>query len=592
MATTHTTRHRNLGLIARVLVTLVIAVFLMSRPASAVGSDAVQVFNSAVVLLPSATCSGDAASIARLPASCFEPVAALRPSGTTWYFHPATHWYRFAFPDFEGPSTRWLLNVSTYATDGELDVIAPDGRLLQRQNFGSEIPVADRPIYAHELIEPLVTPHPANAVILLRMTTPFERPTVLEMRTAESFAAYNHDTMRDEALPLAFLNGIAVAMGLFNLMLFGMLRRRLYLLYAAAILALVLYQVIETGAAWTMLWPHVGLRDDWPPYAAWVLYFALIVAFTRDFLELPRVAPVADKILLGVLGVLTLESALYLLAPDILVKIGIFDITDPAMTAIMLGTMLACGVIAWRAGISAAPYYVLAFAGSTIGFVISDAGTYDLFPSTVTTAYICTSLGAAWESIFLALALGQRVREIEISAARYEKYAYLDPLTEIPNRRGFDEAIEREWRRTQRIPGPISVIIFDIDHFKDYNDRFGHPAGDQRLMSVARTIAEAARRTGDLAARYGGEEFAMLLPGTPLEGAVAIADAVRLSIREAADVEYRLTISAGCATAYPFSDSLESSSPATLLKDADAALYIAKTTGRDRVCIPETEVLH
>jgi len=93
-------------------------------------------------------------------------------------------------------------------------------------------------------------------------------------------------------------------------------------------------------------------------------------------------------------------------------------------------------------------------------------------------------------------------------------------------------------------PEPISMIIFDIDHFKDYNDRFGHPAGDRRLVVVARTIADAARRTGDLAARYGGEEFAMLLPGTPLEGAVAIAESVRIAVREKPDVEYRLTISA------------------------------------------------
>jgi len=252
--------------------------------------------------------------------------------------------------------------------------------------------------------------------------------------------------------------------------------------------------------------------------------------------------------------------------------------------------MLVSGAMAWRAGVSAAPYYVLAFAGSTVGFVISDAGTYDLFPATVTAAYICTSLGAAWESIFLALALGQRVRETERSAMRYEQYAYIDQLTEIPNRRGFDEAIEREWRRTQRTPGPISAIIFDIDHFKEYNDRFGHPAGDARLKSVAHAIAEAARRTGDLAARYGGEEFAMLLPGTPLEGAVAIAEAVRISVREHAVNEVRLTVSAGCATVYPYADALESARPATLMAAADAALYIAKTTGRDRVCVPETEV--
>lgn len=565
--------------------------FVAPRAASAIQSDAVQLMKTARVLVASAACTGDAAAIARLPARCFEAPDRMMPSGHTSFFHPATHWYRFTLPADGSTATRWMLNVSTYVTRGELDVVAPDGRVLQHELFGSEIPVAGRPVFAHELILPIEAPRPPAVVVLVRMTTPFERPTIFELRTADSQRAHNRETMRDEAMPLAFLNGFAVAMGLFNLMLFVMLRRRLYLLYTAAIFALVLYQAIETGAAWTVLWPHLGLRDDWPPYAAWVLYVALIVAFTREFLKLPRVAPLADRILVGAFALLTVECAVYVFVPDVLTQLGIFDLADPAMTAIVLGTMLTCGVIAWRAGVSAAPYYVLAFAGSAIGFVVSDAGTFDLYPSTVTTAYVLTSIGVAWESIFLALALGQRVREVEQSAAKYERYAYIDPLTEIPNRRGFDEAIEREWRRTQRSPGPVSVIIFDIDHFKTYNDRFGHPAGDQRLIAVARTIASAARRTGDLAARYGGEEFAMLLPGTPLEGAVAIAEAVRAEVRHGTQGEFRLTVSAGCATAYPYSDTLDSASPSTLLKDADAALYIAKTTGRDRVCVPEPEIV-
>jgi diguanylate cyclase (GGDEF)-like protein len=579
----------SLRFVLRSLVALVAGLLLLAHPASAVVSDALPVLDRAVVLVPSASCGGDAAQVARLPGTCFIPARALRPSGHTSFFHPATHWYRFA-PPASDPAARWVLNVSTYVTDGEVDVVAPDGRILQHDVVSSTIPVADRPLYAHELLVPLVAPFPPGALVVLRITTPFEQPTILEMRTLESLAALDRQTMYAEALPLAFLNGFAIALGLFNVMLFVMLRRRLYLLYAASILALVLYQVIETGAAWTTLWPHLGLRDDWPTYASWVLYFVLIVAFTREFLDLPRVAPVVDRILLATLALLIVESATYVLVPDLLIAHGIFDVTDPLMTAVMLGTMLVAGIVAWRAGVAAAPFYVLAFVGSAVGLIVSDAGTFDLFPSSVTTAFILTSVGGAWESLFLALALGQRVRDIELTAARYEEYAYIDPLTGIPNRRSFDEAIEREWRRTQRFPGPISVIIFDIDRFKDFNDRFGHPAGDQRLIAVARTIADAARRTGDHAARYGGEEFAMLLPGTGLEGARAIAESVRLSVRESADQAYRLTISAGCATAFPFSDTLDTGRPATLLAAADAALYVAKTSGRDRVCVPETEI--
>ena len=580
---------RRLRFLASVL-TAIVAVLLGTRAADAVVSNAVPVMDRAEVLVPSDACGGDAARIALLPAACFEPATALQPSGTAWFFHQVTHWYRFTLPPGGDPTTPWVVNVSTYVVDGELDVVTPAGRQIEHQPFGSLIPVADRPVYAHELLVPVVTPYAPGDVIVLRMVTPFERPGTLEMRTMASLAVLERSSIYVEALPLAFLNGFTIALALYNVMLFVMLRRRLYLLYAAAILTLVLYQVIETGAAWTTLWPHLSLRDDWPTYGTWVLYYGLIVAFTREFLELKRVAPIVDRVLIGAFALLTLECAVYVLDSDLLTARGLFDIADPVMTAIMQGTMLVAGVVAWRAGVAAAPFYVLAFAGSAFGFIVSDAGTFDLFPSSPTTAYILTSAGVAWEAIFLALALGQRVREIERSAERYEKYAYIDQLTGIPNRRSFDEAIEREWRRMQRAPGPISAIIFDIDHFKDYNDRFGHPAGDARLVAVARTIAEAARRTGDFAARYGGEEFAMLLPGTPLEGAVAIAESVRTSIRESVEGASRLTVSAGCATAYPYSDPLESGRPATLLAAADAALYIAKTSGRDRVAVPETEV--
>lgn len=578
--------------LARCLAAVVIAMVLAPRAADALASDAYNVLDHSAVLVVSAACPAtSAAEIVALPATCFEPARKLKPDLSHNAFHPAVHWYRFGLPPSDQPSAEWLINVSTYVTEGELDVFAPSGRAIESLPFGSMTPVADRKVYSHDLLLPIVDPHPAGTIAVLRMTTPFEQPSVLEMRSVADQRIVNRNVMQNESLPLAFFNGFAMAMALFNLFLFAMLRRKLYMLYAAAMFSLVLFQVIETGAAWTMLWPHLALRDDWPPYAAWCLYFILIVAFTRDFLKLKEIAPIADRVLVGVVALLCVESATYVIFPNELIALHAFDITDPIMTVLMLGTMLAVGIIAWRKGVSAAPYYVLAFAGSAVGFIISDAGTYDLFPSSVTTAYICTSIGVAWESIFLALALGQRVREIEFAAARYEEYAYLDQLTGIANRRGFDEAIEREWRRTQRAPGPISVIIFDIDRFKEYNDRYGHPAGDVRLVAVAQTIAEAARRTGDLAARYGGEEFALLLPGTPLEAAYALANSVRIAISELKDTETKLTVSAGVATAYPFSDALDSTKPITLLKEADAALYVAKTTGRNRVCMPEAGIV-
>jgi len=171
------------------------------------------------------------------------------------------------------------------------------------------------------------------------MVTPTEHPTVFELRSEASFEALNRQTMRDEALPLALLNGFASRWPFQFHAVRDAAAQALLALHRRDLLARPLSGYPNRrGVDRAVAAP--GLRDDWPPYVAWVVYFALIVAFTREFLELKRVSPLADRIMLGALAVLTLESALYLLDPDFLVAHGIFDITDPVMTAIMLATML------------------------------------------------------------------------------------------------------------------------------------------------------------------------------------------------------------------------------------------------------------
>lgn len=159
--------------------------------------------------------------------------------------------------------------------------------------------------------------------------------------------------------------------------------------------------------------------------------------------------------------------------------------------------------------------------------------------------------------------------------------AHTDTLTGLPNRRRFDEEFARAFGSAIRRSSPIGVAIIDIDHFKDYNDRYGHQRGDECLRQVAGEINEAARRAGDFAARYGGEEFAIILANTSIEGAHAMAEAVRLSLRKRAIPfgDGVVTMSGGCATLVP----ADWQSAADLIAAADAALYIAKATGRDRV---------
>lgn len=165
------------------------------------------------------------------------------------------------------------------------------------------------------------------------------------------------------------------------------------------------------------------------------------------------------------------------------------------------------------------------------------------------------------------------------------RLALIDSLTELPNRRVFDERLLMEWRRALRAPAPLSLIMIDIDHFKGYNDTYGHLAGDGCLRLVAQTMAESANRAGDLLARYGGEEFVCLLPGTDIAGALSVAELLRAKVEDlaidhkASPVRPVVSISLGVASAYPNRDS----PPETLVEAADQRLYRAKGGGRNRV---------
>lgn len=174
--------------------------------------------------------------------------------------------------------------------------------------------------------------------------------------------------------------------------------------------------------------------------------------------------------------------------------------------------------------------------------------------------------------------------EIYSNQQSLEAEAIRDRLTGIPNRRSFDVSLEREWRRAQRLQVPISLIMIDVDFFKKYNDRYGHPAGDRCLAGVAKALAGGLRRANDLVARYGGEEFVVLLFHTPRDDAFAIAENLRRAVQNLGITHEDgpgggVTASFGGATVIPALDGL----PAALVRAADEALYQAKAAGRNQV---------
>ena len=180
--------------------------------------------------------------------------------------------------------------------------------------------------------------------------------------------------------------------------------------------------------------------------------------------------------------------------------------------------------------------------------------------------------------------VGERTLQLEEANAKLQNLSELDALTGIANRRRFEETLAREWRRASRDGLPLSLVMIDIDYFKDFNDAYGHQVGDQCLRRVAHEIRGALTRPGDLLSRYGGEEFAAILPSTPLRGAEAVAEVLRARVESMATRHPKapkgvVTISLGVATASPGSVS----SPEALVAEADGALYRAKRAGRNRV---------
>jgi diguanylate cyclase (GGDEF)-like protein len=178
-------------------------------------------------------------------------------------------------------------------------------------------------------------------------------------------------------------------------------------------------------------------------------------------------------------------------------------------------------------------------------------------------------------------------QQLEIANAELKRMAILDGLTQLANRRYFDEYLETQWKIMEQKQLPIALILCDIDFFKLYNDTYGHQDGDTCLKQIAKALTEEVKRVSDLVARYGGEEMAIILPDTNSQGAFFVAQNIRERVKSfqlqhsASPINQYVTLSLGVASVIPSPHN----SPENLIKEADDALYLAKQNGRDRTIL-------
>lgn len=217
------------------------------------------------------------------------------------------------------------------------------------------------------------------------------------------------------------------------------------------------------------------------------------------------------------------------------------------------------------------------------------AGGDDYIHKPVSDVVLGAKIRAMQRIIQMRYSLLVLTRKLDTANQELRRLTSLDGLTGITNRRHFDDTLNREWRRSMRQGAEFSVIMCDVDQFKEYNDRLGHLEGDDCLRKVATTLAAAMDRGGDLVARYGGEEFVAILPETSLAGASIVAERMRntvaaLAIAHPGSPFGHVTISLGVAAgvAMPETD------PRQLIKAADRALYEAKHAGRNCVHLAQS----
>jgi diguanylate cyclase (GGDEF)-like protein len=414
--------------------------------------------------------------------------------------------------------------------------------------------------------------------VIIRIATPF----ALQFRAT----LYTIDAFQEKSfilfLIIGFCTGILVAMLLYNLVLYLFMRDKQYLFYILYVLFLLIWQCVLFGffryfpySVGELMISHIAV------FACLMMLFAIIFAIV--FLDTAKTARRHDIILKG-LAVLMIILILMIFLQYLWITNILAYLTGQVITVALFTSAFS----SLRSGFKPALYYLIAVAVLLIAAIIFLFKFYGLIPNNTLTMHIML-FGSATESILLSFALGYRIRLMREQQQTFhererslQEISMTDELTGLFNRRFLSASLIKKISAVRRNNACLSLLMMDVDHFKDLNDTYGHPEGDKILVSLGKVLIETLREE-DIACRYGGEEFVAILHNADKNAALEVSERLRsrfecVIFTPGVEKAIHMTISIGVAELLP------DESPEKLLFRADQAMYQAKQKGRNRIC--------
>ena len=553
-----------------------------------------------------------------------------RPS-PNFGFAPNAHWFRFQIANPGAVPVIRLIEMPIPFMDHIRLVHEADGRIVQEYTAGDEKPFAQRPVVHQNFIFP-VRVLPGNNQFHVRLESAGTIEAPFRIWEPAAFQVAN----QREKLAQGMVIGALLVMVLYNLFVYFGTRDKNYLYYIGFALSYLLFQYSLTGYTFAYLWPDAV----WWNRVSILLFMCTtemtMALFCNSFLRVKGYSQWMHNLLRALTwgsgGMAMLSMAM---PYSVVIRMG------TGLGILTVACCLGLGYWRWWRGDSFARLFCVAWTSALIGILVLTASKFGIIPSNFWTenAGQIGILGlvvllsftlvdrinhdragriaaqaaaleyeraarASQEALIAAkeeanrklehrveertLDLNLTLEQLQQANAQLQRLSMTDGLTQINNRATFDIAFADEFKRAVRHKTHLTLMLIDVDHFKQVNDTWGHLGGDACLQAFARLLKPRIHRAGDMLARFGGEEFVVILGETGPADAFALAESFRAAI-EALVVNYegqslRFTASIGVACEVPQGHSTAQD----LLAGADKALYQAKQTGRNRVCMAES----